>query len=233
MSGGSGNGFGDDLPWASIFDSAANIRALTEIQADGLRAASKLVDRMVKATVEGAEGLRVAREPSADPNVDDHRADVWGATAVEPLLRSWWSMIADIYLGRQPAGAAGSNGPVPGQVALDFAAATSVGRLELDTVAGGAAVAEVWLHNRGAADLGHIHLRCSDLQSDLGRVIGSDAVKLDPALVPMPARSSRGIEIRVEVAADTAPGSYRGNLLPEGHPDLWLPVVLTVRAALV
>jgi hypothetical protein len=28
------------------------------------------------------------------------------------------------------------------------------------------------------------------------------------------------------------PDTYRGTLLAQGHPDLWLPVVLTVRAPL-
>ena len=39
----------NDLPWASVFDSAANMRALSAIQADGFRAASELVDRFESA----------------------------------------------------------------------------------------------------------------------------------------------------------------------------------------
>jgi hypothetical protein len=31
------------------------------------------------------------------------------------------------------------------------------------------------------------------------------------------------------LARDVRPGVYRGNLLGSGHPDLWLPIVLTVR----
>jgi hypothetical protein len=48
----------------------------------------------------------------------------------------------------------------------------------------------------------------------------------------MPGRSSRGIELRIEVPHGVQPGIYRGTLLAEGHPNLWLPVVLTVRVPL-
>ena len=39
----------DDLPWASVFDPAANARALSAIQAEGFRAASRIVNRFVRA----------------------------------------------------------------------------------------------------------------------------------------------------------------------------------------
>jgi hypothetical protein len=65
-----------------------------------------------------------------------------------------------------------------------------------------------------------------------GSVIGSDTVTFDPTVVGMPGRSSRGIELKNEVPQGVAPGIYRGTLLAEGHPNLWLPVVLTVRVPL-
>ena len=42
-----------DLPWASVFDPAANARALSAIQARGFRAASEVVDRFVRITERG------------------------------------------------------------------------------------------------------------------------------------------------------------------------------------
>ena len=51
---------------------------------------------------------------------------------------------------------------------LDFAAAQANGRLQLSSVAPGAATAEVWLHNRGPDDMGKVALRCSDLLSHDG-----------------------------------------------------------------
>ena len=38
----------DDLPWATVFDPAANARALGAIQAEGFRAASRIVDRFAQ-----------------------------------------------------------------------------------------------------------------------------------------------------------------------------------------
>ena len=35
--------------------------------------------------------------------------------------------------------------------------------------------------------------------------------------------------ITIDLAPEVSPGIYRGTLLASGHPDLWLPVVLTVR----
>jgi hypothetical protein len=52
---------------------------------------------------------------------------------------------------------------------------------------------------------------------------------MDTAVVPMPARSSRGVAITIDIAPEVRPGVYRGTLLATGHPDLWLPVMLTVR----
>jgi hypothetical protein len=42
----------------------------------------------------------------------------------------------------------------------------------------------------------------------------------------MPARSSRGAIVTVQVAEDVSPGVYRGTLLVDGHPQLWLPSCL-------
>lgn len=217
-------------PWASMFDSVANMRALTAIQAEGFRAASKLVDRFVEVAATGRDAPGAG--PAAPPLTEEQRANLWGATDVEPLISSWWSMVNQLVFGYPAAVSstpAAAGAPV-GPAALDLAGGVTAGRLELQATAGGKAVAEVWLHNRGLTDFGHVHLRCSDLQSDSGRVIGADAVKLDPEVVPMPGRSSRGIDIGIEVADDAQPGLYRGNLLTEGHPDLWLAVALTVHA---
>jgi len=60
-------------------------------------------------------------------------------------------------------------------------------------------------------------------------VIGAAALRIDTAMVPMPARSSRGVTVTIDVGPDVRPGVYRGTLLATGDPDLWLPIVLTVR----
>src|ERR1700722_15736674 len=83
-----GDGMSSDLPWSSVFDSSANMRALSAIQADGFRAASELVDRFVRVA---AAGLNRS-EPSAPP-ADGEPADLYGATGLEPFVTSWWAMV--------------------------------------------------------------------------------------------------------------------------------------------
>jgi hypothetical protein len=221
---GNGDGPGDDLPWASVFDSAANMRALSAIQSEGFRAASALVDRFVRVATSELTGRdRVA---TSGPLSRDQRADLFGATDIEPLIRSWWAMAGQLLLGAAPR-VADPAAAVP--AALDVSTADVKGRVTLDIVRPGAVTAEVWLHNTGATDLGQTRLRCSDLLADDGSVVASGAVMFDPTDIPVPSRSSRGIEISIDVGQGVKPGLYRGTLLAEGHPDLWLPVVLTVR----
>jgi hypothetical protein len=223
---GNGDGSINDMPWASVFDPAANARALSAVQAEGFRAASALVDRFVRIATTG-----VSRNgpPPTSALTNGERADLFGAADIEPLIRSWWSMVGQFLLGATSSMADSASAE---HATLDFSAAAAEGRLDLAASAPGVATAEVWLHNRGAADLGQVQLRCSDLLAHDGSVVASGAVRFDPAAVALPGRSSRGIELRIEVPQGVAPGVYRGTLLAQGHPSLWLPVVLTVRAPL-
>jgi hypothetical protein len=224
---GTGDGSINDLPWASVFDPAANARALSAIQAEGFRAASEIVDRFARIATTGLNGKDRSATSDA-PLTNDQRADLFGATDIEPLVRSWWVMIGQFLLGSAPRMA---DSEVVDGASLDFSNVEADGRLDLRTTVPGAATAEVWLHNKGAADQGQTRLRCSDLLADDGSAISASAVMFDPAIVPMPARSSRGIDVKIDVPQGVQPGIYRGTLLVEGHPELWLPVVLTVRSS--
>jgi hypothetical protein len=228
-------GFGDDgtiddLPWAAVFDPAANARALSAIQAEGFRAASRIVDRFVRAA--GSDGNGQATEtPSGTEATNGKTAgDANGAGParmqdLERLTRAWWSIVGQFLLRSMPVGAQGGRETV----SLDVDNPGSKGALTLQAAAGGSAGTEVWLHNRGPEDRADVRLRCSDLLSHNGDVIPADVVLMDTAVVPMPRRSSRGVAVTIGVAPDVRPGIYRGTLLASGHPDLWLPVVLTVR----
>jgi hypothetical protein len=211
----------DDLPWASVFDPAANARALSAIQAEGFRAASQIVDRFIRiATPEpGADG---GGAPSGQLFTSAAASNV--VSDLETLTRSWWSTVGRMLLQSAPnAGAAND-----GATTLDLANAESTGQIDLVADVGGSVSTEVWLHNRSADDLGEIALRCSDLLSSDGHLFQTESITLEPAVVPMPARSSRGIAMNVRVAEYVRPGVYRGTLLVEGHPKLWLPVGLIV-----
>jgi hypothetical protein len=224
---GGNNGDIHDVPWASIFDPAANARALTAVQAEGFRAASELVDRFVRMVATRPDGGAAAAR-QASPLSPEQRADFLGATDVEPLIRSWWAMAGQFLIGGAPQTPPPTTAISP---ALDFTGSAASGKLEFETEAGNAATAEVWLHNSADGDLGRIRLRCSELMADHGSVIVAAECRISPKAIPVPGRSSRGVGITVKVTKKTKPGLYRGTVLVEGRPDLWLPVALTVRPA--
>lgn len=208
----------DDLPWASVFDPAANARALSAIQAEGFRAASRIVDRFVRAVEPKGDG------GAADP-VGESATTGDGLHEFERLTRAWWSMTGQFLLRSLPATAKSG----PESVSLDVDDPKAGRGVNVDAAAGESVGSELWLHNRGTDDHGVVRLHVSDLLSHDGHVIPSAAVQFDTEAVPMPARSSRGVSIVITVATDVRPGIYRGNVLAGGNPDLWLPVTLTVR----
>lgn len=226
-------GLGDDstitdLPWAAVFDPAANIRALGAVQSQGLRAATEIVDRFVELAGNGSSGKAAdtAEAQQADDAVGKARTSQKSAANAERILATWESLMS--RLTRTMA----TPGPIPtGTPTLDLAASGApTAAFHVESRGAGRVCADVWLHNGGATSLGDIGLRCSDLLSHSGDVIKADAVCFEPDPVPMPARSSRGAVVSVHVPDGAAPGVYRGTLLVDGHPHLWLPLVLTVQA---
>jgi hypothetical protein len=217
-----GNGSVNDVPWASVFDPAANARALSVIQAEGFRAASEILDRFV-----GLVGDRAGNSPAAD-GAADIRTDTYGPAvgavgALEQLTRAWWATIGQLLL-RQGPGAPQTYGD---SATLDLSNPNANGQLRIALSGPGEASSELWLHNRGHCDLGSVQLRCSDLLTHEGHQINSSAVQFDPDMVPMPVRSSRGVTVKIAVPQNIQPGLYRGMVLVTGHPDVWLPVVFT------
>ena len=213
-----GDGTIDDLPWASVFDPAANARALSAIQAEGFRAASRIVNRFVRAVEPKGE------VPEPDTDTGDRSASGDGIQEFERLTRAWWSMAGQFLLRSLPATAKTNSEPV----SLDVGGPGTPRGVNFDVAVGESASSEIWLHNRGSDDRGNVRLHASDLLSHDGSVIAAAAVRIDTEMVPMPARSSRGVVVTVDVAPEVRPGVYRGTLLASGNPDLWLPVMLTV-----
>jgi hypothetical protein len=205
-----------ELPWASVFDPAANVRALSAIQARGFRAATEVVDRFVRLTDRGfGAPVGPAEESASDGN------DSGGYPEIGRLVKSLQNAVSQ--LGESTLGATKSAEP-----GLDLGNSAASGEAQLEATEPGPAVTEVWLHNRGPVDLGKVRLRCSDLLSHDGAVIESSRIRLEPDVVPMPDRCSRGVTVEVDVPQGLSPGSYRGTLLADGHADVWLPVVLNI-----
>lgn len=220
---GAGNGSVNDVPWASVFDPAANARALSVIQAEGFRAASEILDRFVGMVGDGAEHSPAA-DGAAASGTDTYRPAVGAVGALEQLTRAWWTTIGQLLL-RQGPGAAQTSGD---SATLDLSNPNTTGQLRVASSGPGQASGELWLHNRGHSDLGAVQLRCSDLLTHDGHQIDSSAVQFEPDIVPMPARCSRGVTIKIAVPHSVAAGLYRGMVLVTGHPDIWLPVVFTL-----
>lgn len=210
----------NDLPWAAVFDPAANIRALGAVQSQGLRAATELVDRFVTMAGDSSNG----REHDGDRAKSANRPDDAYSTVADTdrVVATWESLM------RRLAATMTAAGPVPhGAGAWDLNGSGSTAAVHIEARGTGPACAEVWLHNGGPTGHGDISLRCSDLLSHNGDVITADAIQFDPDPVSMPARSSRGILATVQLCDGFRPGIYRGTLLIEGRPNLWLPLVLS------
>lgn len=221
---------GDDgaisnLPWASVFDPAVNVRALGEIQARGFKAATELVDRFVRITNrDGA--TRISSTTASSPAVEpDETRNAAGIPEAERLLATWNGLVGQLT--RSVRGAAASS--QTGTATFDLVNDNASGQIALEAAEPGAVSTEVWLHNGGPTDMGKVRLRSSDLLAHDGTVIPAKMVRFEPDIVPMPARCSRGVTVEVDVADDLDPGCYRGTLLADGHPDVWLPMVLTVK----
>lgn len=210
----------NDLPWAAVFDPAANIRALGAVQSQGLRAATELVDRFVTMAGNGSNGRTHDGDRAQSPNQPDDAQSA--AVDTDRVVATWESLMRRLAATMSPAG------PAPGGAgAWDLNGSGGNAAVHIEANGSGPACAEVWLHNGGPTGHGDISLRCSDLLSHNGDVIASGAIQFDPDPVPMPARSSRGILATVQLGEGVRPGIYRGTLLIDGHPHLWLPLVLS------
>lgn len=53
----------------------------------------------------------------------------------------------------------------------------------------------------------------------------------EPDRIAMPPRCSRGVLVHIDLGPDVPAGRYHTMLLVDGHPDIWLPVVLDVEVA--
>jgi hypothetical protein len=204
------------MPWASVFDPAANVRALGVIQDRGFRAATEVVSRFIQTTE------KTFAAPSAAAPEEESEGALGGTyPELNRILASLQSTVS--RLGQSLSGAA------PVEPGLDLVNSAASGHARLEAVEPGPTVTEVWLHNRGAEDLGKVRLRCSDLLAHDGAVIESSCIRFEPDVVPMPGRSSRGVTMEIDVPQDFLPGRYRGTMLADGHDEVWLPVELHIK----
>lgn len=215
-----GEGTLSDIPWAAAFDPAVNIRALGEIQARGFHAASSIVDRFVRMSGPATSDAAPATETPSQASQSREKAAL---PDVDQVLAAWQKMLGQVVGSLRSVAAT-----QPDPVTLDLLNSSAAGQLLLEAAEAGAVCTEVWLHNSGADDLGTVVLRCSDLLAHDGAAIPAARVRFTPSAVAMVARSSRGVTMEIDLPDGATAGCYRGTLLADGHPDVWLPIALTV-----
>lgn len=191
---------------APLFDPVAGMRAVADIQAEGLRAAGELLERMLRSESDGAP-------PSSRPPAGDYTA----------LVDAWTELLR-----RTVEGLAQPGRPGAVTVPVDSSGVGPPVRLALREDEGGAS-AEIWLHNGTFSAVGPLTLSCGQLCDSEGAVLDGARVRFDPREVArLPPRSSRGVAVALEVDRPPRPGTYRGTIQARGAPGLWLPLEVAV-----
>jgi hypothetical protein len=191
-------------PGARSFDPVAGVRAMADIQAEGLRAAGELLERMLRREPDGPG------PPPAAPAGD-----------VAGLVEAWADLLRRVAdgLGRPEESATVT-------VAVDGTGAGP--RVRLAPRGPGDAV-EVWLHNGTARAVGPLALRCGPLSDAEGHVLdGGDVAFEPPEVAVLPARSSRAVLVSLAPDRPLPAGRYRGAIQAEGAPGLWLPLEVAI-----
>jgi hypothetical protein len=192
-----------------LFDPVAGMRAMADIQSEGLRAASELLERMLQPDRD---------RPSAGSG---SRPSDAGYTA---LVDAWAQLLQRVAAGLAQPGASGAV-----TVPVDSSSGGPPVRLVLERSAQPPrTTAEIWLHNGTSGDVGPLVLGCGALTAADGGVLDA-GVRFDPAEVTLlPPRSSRGVVVSVVAHGQSRPGIYRGTIQADGAPKLWLPVEVAV-----
>jgi hypothetical protein len=212
------------LPWSSVLDPVANARALEQIQRRGVEASTELVERLV-AMVDGARGDE-ARDADGASSPRPSRADgfdifgLWADVATRTLQAMARLSVPDVATPSAPTG---------GAPWVDVVSGRAHGTLTVPCdPTGDAATAELWLHNPSERVVGPLRLSVGDLRRPDGAVVPPGAVKLDPEMLELAPRSSRGVSASVDAAALLPPGRYRGLLLADGADEVAVAIELTV-----
>jgi hypothetical protein len=200
-------------------DPALGAKIFGEIQAEGLRAAGALVERLV----------RLVDGPRSDPADESATPSPSAAeSAVQPWFELWRDLIERTSETVQRLQGAGV-GPagVGVRIGVD-GSLTPVKPLALTLDPTGQAEGEMWLHNGTAEDRGELVPHCGALCSLDGTPL-TCVVAFDPPQADgLPSRSSRGFTISVVANASAAPGTYRGLVQVHGAEAVWLPLEVVV-----
>jgi hypothetical protein len=192
-----------------VFDPVAGMRAMADIQGEGLRAASEILDRILRSEPEGNGNGRAPRRANADY-----------AAVVDAWAELFRRMVAGFTEPVQPGAVT---------VPIDGNEVGPLIRLSPRETEAGGATTEVWLHNGTSSPAGPLAMHCGPLTAGDGTVLEGAEVSFDPHEVALlPQRSSRGVVVAVAVTGSPRPGSYRGTIQCDGAPELWLPLEVVI-----
>lgn len=182
---------------------------MADIQAEGLRAAGELLERMLGTEADG-HGPRL--RPTAGGGYMA-LVDAWA-----DLLRRTVNGLAQPVQQDAMTVAIDTNGVGP-PVRLAVNESTNPRH----------AVTEVWLHNGTSADLGPLNLSCGEVSDAGGRALEGAELRFEPDEISLlPARSKREIIVSLAANGSLRPGIYRGTIQAHGAPRLWLPLEVEV-----
>jgi hypothetical protein len=184
------------------------MRAMADIQADGVRAASELLERML----------------APDHDTESSRPRTQGREYTA-LLEAWADLLQRVASGlARPV----DSGTVA--IAVDSDALGPPVRLLFeDRKEAESTGTEIWLHNGTPAAVGPLTLRCTVLTAADGHLLKRARMHFEPEEVALlPPRSSRAVLVSLEASGPLRAGIYRGTIQAEGAPKLWLPVEVAV-----
>jgi hypothetical protein len=181
---------------------------MADIQAEGLRAAGDLLERVL-----GTEAGPPATGEASPASEYQAFVDAW----IE-VLRQTFAGLAQPPAGERVTVPVEANGIGP-PVRLAVGPASEPG----------ARSAEVWLHNGSRSVVGPVAFRCGELSDARGEPLAGVEVRFDPEEVEaMPARSSRAVTVSLAGEDPLDPGTYRGTIQALGAPGVWLPLEVVV-----
>ncbi|HEY6474891.1 MAG TPA: hypothetical protein VIY26_18505 [Acidimicrobiales bacterium] len=97
---------------------------------------------------------------------------------------------------------------------------------------GGRASARVWLHNTTASTASGLRPWCPGLATHSGGTLPAAAVTCQPERIDrLESGASSDVLVTVAVPDDAVPGTYHGQLLVEGLPDVVFPLRVRVQPA--
>ena len=215
-------------PGSFLFDPVLGATLFNEIQAEGLRAAGMLVDRLIhlvdgSPTAADQDGASASRDEPASAGPTESQAG-----AILPWFELWRDLAerTSDTVQRLNGAATGPTGDGV-QVGIDGSLAP-VRPLTITVDSAGHGHGEMWLHNGTPEDHGELIPHCGPLSDEFGATLVHDAEIEPPKIDALMSRSSRAFAISIHADPASAPGTYRGIVQVQGAAAVWMPIEVVV-----